>query len=228
MNRFTRFIKGVWDSAVTQTLAALLIAAIVVIGQTYSGISIIGAKLGAQGAAGDVYGPSSSVNGQLVLFSGATGKLLMAFTGTGMYKFVSGVLTPITGNPTDCIYVNGNSGPCGTGGGGSVTAGDGIQVVGSTVSVDPSVPEIIVVGSQSVTFGTITSGTESVQNLTVPGAAVGDFVTVVPPATITTGLYMTAFVSNTDTLTIRLFKGTAGNADVTSQTFSYKLERSRN
>lgn len=44
------------------------------------------------GGSGDVVGPSSSVNGQLAIFSGANGKLLAAFTSSGILKATSGVV----------------------------------------------------------------------------------------------------------------------------------------
>ena len=40
---------------------------------------------------GDVFGPSNSLNNQIVLFSGATGKLLKAATGTGFVFATNGV-----------------------------------------------------------------------------------------------------------------------------------------
>ena len=38
---------------------------------------------------GDVFGPSSSLNNQIVLFSGTTGKLIKGATGTGFVKAVA-------------------------------------------------------------------------------------------------------------------------------------------
>lgn len=49
------------------------------------------------GGTGDVVGPASSVNSQIALFNGVTGKLLKSATGTGFVKVTSGVmLTPST------------------------------------------------------------------------------------------------------------------------------------
>ena len=46
--------------------------------------------------AGDVYGPASAVDNQLVLFDGITGKDIKAATGTGFVKSTSGVVSNVT------------------------------------------------------------------------------------------------------------------------------------
>lgn len=48
---------------------------------------------GGGGGSGDVNGPASSVNNQMVQFNGVTGKAIKAFTGTGVVKSASGVVT---------------------------------------------------------------------------------------------------------------------------------------
>lgn len=48
---------------------------------------------GGGGGSGDVVGPASSVNSQVALFNGTTGKLLKASTATGVAKLSSGVLS---------------------------------------------------------------------------------------------------------------------------------------
>jgi hypothetical protein len=45
---------------------------------------------------GDVVGPSSSVSGRIAIFSGTSGKLLAAFTGSGILKATSGVVAAAT------------------------------------------------------------------------------------------------------------------------------------
>src|SRR5690606_41893837 len=42
---------------------------------------------------GDVVGPASSVDGEVALFDGTTGKLLKSATATGVAKLTSGVLS---------------------------------------------------------------------------------------------------------------------------------------
>ena len=59
---------------------------------------------GGGGAGGDVVGPASSVNNQIVLFDGITGKLIKAATGTGPVKAAAGVYSvgPLDlGDPTE-------------------------------------------------------------------------------------------------------------------------------
>lgn len=48
------------------------------------------------GGTGDVVGPSSSVNSEIALFNGITGKLLKSLTGTGLVKATSGVASVAT------------------------------------------------------------------------------------------------------------------------------------
>lgn len=50
----------------------------------------------AGGGSGDVTGPSSSVDSEVVLFNGTTGKIIKRATGTGLAKLTSGVLSTIT------------------------------------------------------------------------------------------------------------------------------------
>lgn len=47
-------------------------------------------------AAGDVVGPSSSLNNQIVLFSGTTGKLIKGATGTGFVFATNGVYSVVS------------------------------------------------------------------------------------------------------------------------------------
>jgi hypothetical protein len=47
-------------------------------------------------AAGDVFGPSSSVNNQIVLFNGTTGTLIKGATGTGFVFATNGVYSVTT------------------------------------------------------------------------------------------------------------------------------------
>lgn len=52
-------------------------------------------------AAGDVVGPASSVDGEIVLFDGVTGKLIKAAAGTGIVTAVAGVYTVVSTVPAD-------------------------------------------------------------------------------------------------------------------------------
>lgn len=64
-------------------------------------VSAINTELGsstwqAGAGAGDVVGPASSVDSQLVLFNSTTGKLLKAASATGIAKITSGVLSVVS------------------------------------------------------------------------------------------------------------------------------------
>jgi len=57
------------------------------------------ASSGGGGGSGDVSGPASSVNNEVPLFSGTTGKLLKRATGTGWLRIVNGVLAVVNPDP---------------------------------------------------------------------------------------------------------------------------------
>jgi hypothetical protein len=59
------------------------------------------------GGAGDVAGPSSSADGQLPVFSGTTGKLLRAFSSSGLLKSTLGVISAAAAG-TDYVIPSGN------------------------------------------------------------------------------------------------------------------------
>jgi hypothetical protein len=111
--------------------------------------------------------------------------------------------------------------------GGSYTAGDGIQIAAGQISVDATVPAVVLSGSQSLVFGSIAQTSCATQNLTAPGATIGDRVAAGFPATLPDGLTGIMLVSATDTVAVRLCKITAGNADVTGLTFTYQIIRGR-
>lgn len=66
---------------------------------------------------GDVVGPASSVDGEIALMDGATGKLLKSATGTGIVRIISGVISVLTDvmrspgivEPKTCHYVFGGA-----------------------------------------------------------------------------------------------------------------------
>lgn len=113
------------------------------------------------------------------------------------------------------------------GSGGNYTAGDGIQIASGIVSVDTSVPAVVLNGAQSLTFGTIAQSACSTQNIASPGANIGDRVVAGFPATLPDGLLGVMLVSATDTISVRLCKITAGSAEVSGLTFTYQIVRGR-
>jgi len=92
---------------------------------------------GASGSgSGDVLGPSSSVNDQIVLFDGATGKLIKGATTTGLLKASSGVIaSAISGTDyapatSGAAILYGNN----AGGFSNVTVGSGLSFAAGTLS----------------------------------------------------------------------------------------------
>ena len=84
--------------------------------------------------AGDVNGPASSVNAQIALFNGTTGKLLQAATTTGLLKATSGVIAAATSGTDYAPATSGTSILKGNGSGGfsNATAGtDYVPITGT-------------------------------------------------------------------------------------------------
>lgn len=81
-------------------------------------------EYGTGAGAGDVNGPASSVDNELVLFSGTTGKAIKAMSGTGLVKVTSGAASVATGG-TDYLIPGGN---LGTPTGGLLTNCSGLPV----------------------------------------------------------------------------------------------------
>jgi hypothetical protein len=58
-------------------------------------------------------GPSLVEDGQMALFNGITGNALEPFGGSGLVKASNGVPSIVAGLASDCVRVDGSSGPCG-------------------------------------------------------------------------------------------------------------------
>jgi hypothetical protein len=117
----------------------------------------------------------------------------------------------------DVTFVAAQSGTCvvsgsgGSGGGGSVTTGEGLLSSGGVIQVNPSAIRTYLNGSESLSFGTI-AGNGGCAGRTIPvtGAVIGDRVTVGAPAELLTySLAMTYAVTAADVVTIRLCNYTA-------------------
>lgn len=67
--------------------------------------------------AGDVAGPSASVDSEIALYSGTTGKALKRSAGSGVLRLQNGVASTVPGSASDCVRVDASSGPCGASGG---------------------------------------------------------------------------------------------------------------
>lgn len=73
---------------------------------------------GSGGGGGDISSnTSTSVDGELAVFSGTSGKTIARAAGSGVARIANGVLGTVPGNAGDCVKVDGTSGACGTGGG---------------------------------------------------------------------------------------------------------------
>lgn len=65
-------------------------------------------------------------------------------------------------------------------------------------------------------FPLIGVGAVATLNVTATGAAIGDYVTVCPPASLEAGLVYSGFVSAADTVTIRVLNGSGAGVDPVS------------
>ena len=98
----------------------------------------------------------------------------------------------------------------------SVAVGGGTaitKIVKGTVTVDPA---------------DLASVTAADKDITIAGAAVGDMVILHPPATALTAgfLICQAWVSATDTVTVRFYNASGGAINIASGTWAYCLIRS--
>lgn len=117
-------------------------------------------------------------------------------------------------NRVDVTFVVAQSGTCvvtgpsggSSGGSVSVTAGDGLVGAGGVLRVNPAAVRTFLTGSASLEHGSIAgNGGCSSRTIAVPGAAIGDKVTVgTPTELLTYSLAMTYGVSAAGTVTIRL------------------------
>jgi hypothetical protein len=107
-------------------------------------------EYGAVTGTGDVVGPASSVNAQIALYSGTTGKLIQAATTTGMVKATSGVIaaavagtdyvapggalgTPSSGTLTNTTGLPISTGVAGLGTGIATALGQSVGTAGAPV-----------------------------------------------------------------------------------------------
>ncbi len=121
------------------------------------------------GGTGDVVGPSSSVDGQITLFDGTSGKLLKAATTTGLIKASSGVISAATAG-TDYIVPGG---ALGTPSSGTLTfctnlpISTGVSGLGSGVATALAVN----VGSAGAFVPTSGSGASGTWSISISGSA---------------------------------------------------------
>lgn len=108
---------------------------------------------------------------------------------------------------------------------GSATGGDqGSGTVNATaLYINGNQLPTILTGSNTLDFGSIASLGQADLTITVTGAAVGDEVALALPAAPTSGIVFNAFVSATNTVTVRAHNYTAGAIDPASATYSVRV-----
>lgn len=191
----------------------------------YCNVSSGGVSGGGGGGSGtgDVVGPSSVSLDELPLFNNVDGKHIgRSNTKTGIPYLTNGVVTTVTGTGTDCVKVNGTSGTCGSGGG-SITLGNGLTDANGPTEIDPDVVPTKIYFVGAINFGSIAQSTCLESTINVPGAAIGDDISVNWPHTLEAGLVGIMRVTAANTVTVRLCKITSGTVDPADQNFSGKV-----
>ena len=93
------------------------------------------------------------------------------------------------------------------------------QSLDGGLSVNGSKVTNILTATATLDYGSIAAGAVAELTITVTGAVANDSVLVGPPTTLNTGLIVSGFVSAADTVTVRVFNGTAGAIDPASSTW---------
>ncbi len=174
---------------------------------------------------GDVSGPSGSVDGEVALFQGTSGKILKRASGSGVVRLSNGVLGFVSGAASDCIRADGTSGPCG----GTIYFGAGLD--GTGTAADPvRLASGGSVASQtfysaSLTFGTLPGQSCAEQSIPAAGATPGEAVAAGLPPALPAGLVGTVY-SGADVLVVRLCNVTGTPVDIPADTsFSARIVR---
>lgn len=115
------------------------------------------------------------------------------------------------------------------GGASSPTAGDLWRSGGNILWRNASSQTLTLCGVLTATatldFPSINAGATAELTMTVTGATVGDAVFMGAPSTFNAGLTISAFVSATNTVTVRVFNGTAGAINPASSVFRAVIAR---
>ncbi len=174
---------------------------------------------------GDVSGPPGSVDGEVALFQGTSGKILKRASGSGVVQLSNGVLGFVSGAASDCIRADGTSGPCG----GTIYFGAGLE--GTGTAADPvRLASGGSVASQtfysaSLTFGTVAGQSCAEQSIPAAGATPGEAVAAGLPPALPAGLVATMY-SGADVVVVRLCNVTGTAVDMPADTsFSARIVR---
>jgi hypothetical protein len=111
-------------------------------------------------------------------------------------------------------------------GGGSYTAGTGVSITGSTISVDKTSVPTFLTSSASLAFGSIAQAACAQLTFALTGASPGDSVAPGWPGTMEAGLAGTMFVSVSNTVAVRLCNLSGASLTPANQTFRATVVRS--
>lgn len=126
--------------------------------------------------AGDVTGPSSSVDSEIALFSSTTGKVLKRASTTGVLKAASGVIAAAVAG-TDYYNPGGTDVAVTDGGTGASTAGGAATNLGLGTGDNPQFTAVNVGHATDTTVARVSAGVISVEGVTVPTISSTDTLT---------------------------------------------------
>lgn len=90
----------------------------------------------------------------------------------------------------------------------------------------PALLAPVLEGTVTLDFGSMPTLTDATATGTIPGALVGDRVTLMPPATLEAGIVpISAHITGTNTVTARAYNATAGTVDPASAAWAYTLRK---
>ena len=187
-------------------------------------VSSVFGRTGAVVAANNDYA-FSQISGTAQVAQGGTG-------GTTAAAARANLLPSFTSNASKCLALNSSATDaewitCASGGGGGTVDGTsllGAGTVGDPLRVNPATVPRRLTGTGSISMSTFTNSCEE-GSITVSGAAVGDEIFIGAPTGLGAGLLWSAYVSTTDTVTLRVCR-VAGSATISSQTFRATIVRS--
>ena len=132
-------------------------------------------------------------------------------------------------NTLTVTFASSESGSCvinATGAGASYTAGTGISITGTSLSVDKTSVPTYLAGTASLSFGSIAQASCAQLTFALAGANPGDSIAPGWPSTIEAGLVGNMFVSASNTVTVRLCNLSGSTLTPAAQTFRASVIRS--